>query len=79
MDLQTRKIEFVKEFLKIQNEEIIARLEAILKNQHTQPSTTTNPMTMEEFNSRIEQSIEDSKNDKVTKASELKSKIDTWN
>ena len=37
------------------------------------------PMTIEEFNSRIDQSMEDSKNGRLIEASELKSKIDTWN
>ena len=33
MDLQTRKIEFVQEFLKIQSEEAIGRLEKLLKEK----------------------------------------------
>ena len=33
MDLQTRKIEFVQEFLKIQSEEAIERLEKLLKKE----------------------------------------------
>ena len=31
MDIQTRKIEFIKEFLKLQNEELIIRLEEFLR------------------------------------------------
>ena len=61
MDIQTRKLEFIQEFLKIQSEEIISRLERILKNIDDDFS----PLTIEEFNSRIDQSLEDSKNDKV--------------
>ena len=33
MDLQTRKITFVQEFLKIQSEEVIIRLEKLLEKE----------------------------------------------
>ena len=62
MDIQTRKLEFVQEFLKIQSEELISQLERILKNNEEDFS----PFTIEEFNSRIDQSLEDSRRDIVT-------------
>ena len=37
------------------------------------------PMTIDEFNSRIDQSMEDSKNDRLIDASELEAQIDKWN
>jgi len=36
------------------------------------------PMTIEEFNLEIDQALEDSKKDKVTKAIDLKDKINKW-
>lgn len=33
MDIQTRKIEFVQEFLKLQSEKAISRLESVLKTE----------------------------------------------
>lgn len=36
MDLQTRKITFVQEFLKIQSEEVIIRLEKLLEKGKSQ-------------------------------------------
>jgi predicted transcriptional regulator len=36
-------------------------------------------MTLEEFNSRIDESMEDSKNGRLIEASDLKAKIDKWN
>ena len=33
MNLEARKIEFVQEFLKLQSEEVISRLEKILKKE----------------------------------------------
>lgn len=80
MNLEARKIEFVQEFLKVQNEEVISRLEKILRKEKKKSDQEGfNPMTIEEFNSRIDQSMEDSKNGRLIEASELKLKIDKWN
>jgi hypothetical protein len=80
MDLQSRKIEFVQEFLKIQSEEVISRLEKILrKNSKSSEQDNFTPISIEEFNSRIDKSMEDSKNGKLIVASELKAKIEKWN
>ena len=80
MNLETRKIEFVKEFLKIQSEEVISKLEKILikENKSYSEDNEFKPMTVAEFNERIDKSMEDSKNNKVIKASDLKAKIDKW-
>ena len=67
-------LEFIQEFLKIQSEEIISRLERILKNIDDDFS----PLTIEEFNSRIDQSLEDSKNDKVIESNKLMAEIKQW-
>ena len=75
MDLQSRKIEFMQEFLKIQSEEVISRLENILRKEKQE---NFNPMSVEEFNLRIDKSMEDSKNGKLIEASELKAKIEKW-
>ena len=79
MDLQTRKLELIKEFLKIQSEDVISRLEKILRKENEiSENEDFKPMTIEEFNSRIDQSMEDSKNGRLIEASELKAKIDQW-
>ena len=36
------------------------------------------PLTIEEFNSRIDQSLEDSKNDKVIESNKLMAEIKQW-
>ncbi len=79
MDIQSRKIEFLSEFLKVQNEDVILRLEKILYNEKKKPlNDQFEPMTIQEFNSRIDKSMEDSKNGRITNASDLKSKIEKW-
>ncbi|MEM6687384.1 MAG: hypothetical protein AAF617_16510 [Bacteroidota bacterium] len=79
MNLQTRKIKFVQEFLKIQSEEVLSQLKHILKIENDGSGEKIKPFTIEEYNSRINQSIEDSKNGKVTQDGKLKSIINTWN
>lgn len=79
MDLQRRKLEFIQTFLKIKSEDVITRLEKILKKENSNSEKEEfQPMTIKEFNLRIDQSMEDSANGKLTSAEELKSKMDTW-
>lgn len=68
MDIQARKIAFVQEFLKLKNEEKITQLENILR---TKEGTQFQPMSREEFNKRIDKSLSDSENDRVTEADDL--------
>lgn len=79
MDIQTRKIEFVQEFLKIQSEELICRLENLLQSEtKLKTDKEFQPMSLEELNSRIDKSMEDSKNGKLTKSNDLISEIEKW-
>ncbi len=79
MDLQTRKISFVQEFLNIQNEEIISQLEKILmKEKEKTSSNNVDPMSLEEFNKRIDISLEDSKKGRLTESNKLESEIEKW-
>ena len=78
MDLQTRKIEFVQAFLKLQSEELISQFENLLriKSLHEiEDGRVLEPMSMEEFNKRIDQSESDFKNGKYKSTSELLKKF----
>ena len=58
MNLEVGKTEFVQEFLKLQSENAILRLEMILRKELkalTEPKFS--PLTQEELNRRIDQSI----------------------
>ncbi|WP_417939494.1 hypothetical protein [Flavobacterium sp. RS13.1] len=71
MDLQTRKIEFVQEFLKLQSEELVSQFENLLKKKMQKKAE---PMSVAELNSRIDQSENDFKNGKFKTSDELLSK-----
>lgn len=79
MDLQSRKISFVQEFLSIESEEIISRLENFLKKEmKVNTAKEFSLMTMEEFQNRIDQSMENSKNGRVISSKDLLKEIKEW-
>jgi len=75
MDLQTRKIEFIQEFLKLQSEDVISQLENLLmKKSKTLEGNHFKPMSIEEFNEAIDKSEDDFKNNKFKTSASLLSK-----
>lgn len=79
MDIQTRKIRFVQEFLKVQSEQTISHLEKMLQKEiKASGAEVFHPMSIEEFNKRIDQSMDDSKNGRLIEAGKLKAKMKKW-
>ncbi len=79
MDIQTRKLEFIQEFLKVQNEDVINHLEKILQKERTATNQDEyKNITIDEFKARIDQSMKDSKNSRLIEAGDLKTEIDKW-
>lgn len=75
MNIEARKIEFVQAFLKLQSEEVISKLEKILrKEQETSNEQLFTPMTNEELNKRIDQAESDFRNKRFKSSSELLAK-----
>lgn len=77
MNLEKRKLEFIQEFLKLQNKEAISRMEAILKKEIAEePQLEDYRRIKEELNQRIEQSESDFRNNRYKTSEELLSKLD---
>lgn len=77
MNLDARKIEFVKEFLKLQSEEVVSQLERILKSGgKVEEQKAFEPMTQEELDQRIDKSESDFKNNRYKSSSELLAKYE---
>lgn len=77
MNLEARKIEFVQEFLKLQSEEAISRLEKILRNEKKMSENRLiEPMTQDELNKRIDQSESDFQNNRFKSSAELLAKYE---
>jgi len=79
MSIETRKIEFVQEFLKLQSEKSISKFEKILKteNKHS-TNRKVESMSANELNVRIDKSLKDSKNRRLTEVNDLLTEIDKW-
>ncbi len=78
IDLKTRKIDFMQEFFRIENEEAISRFEELLEEEKLKSDQVFEPMTMDEFNQRIDQSLEDIKHGRIKEVSQLLSEIKNW-
>jgi len=79
MDLQSRKIQFIQEFLKYGNANILDKLEELLNQERTKEfEKEIKPMTLKEYEARVEKAFEDVKNNRVMSARKLKNEIATW-
>lgn len=77
MNLEAKKIEFVQEFLKLQSEETLSRLEKILSlEKKFSDEQTIEPMTEDALNKRINQSESDFRNNRFKSSSELLAKYE---
>ena len=77
MNLETRKLSFIQEILRIQSEKTISRLETILrKEKNTSDERIFKPMTQNELNERIDKSESDFSNNRFKSSSELLAKYD---
>ena len=77
MNIESRKIEFVQAFLNLQSEELISQFEKLLKKAK-QSEKVLKPFTVEELNSRIDISLENSKKGEVIESNELLFEIKQW-
>ena len=77
MDLQTRKLNFIQDFLKLKNEKVISLFEELMLIE-TQKKAALKPMTLKEFKKRINESIVDATNERLTENSKLIGEIEKW-
>jgi hypothetical protein len=79
MDIQTRKINFVQEFLRLRNIKLIEKLEKILLEDKAKDyEANLKPLSIDNFNKMIDKSIEDAKQGNVINARDLKESVKKW-
>ncbi|OFX23093.1 MAG: hypothetical protein A2033_00055 [Bacteroidetes bacterium GWA2_31_9] len=79
MDLQTKKINLIHEFLRINNEGLINKLDKFLHIEKKKIyEKDLKPMTIEKFNLMIDQAEDDIDNGRVVEAKNLRKDIDKW-
>ena len=74
MDIQTRKIEFMQAFLKLESEEVISQFEVLLSLK-SKEDKDIKPISIREFNKRMDKSEDDFKNGRYKNTAELLEKF----
>jgi hypothetical protein len=77
MDLQTRKIAFVQDFLKLESEKVIVQFEKLLQKQTTTESAFES-MSVADFQGRINASLSDSNEGRLTSSEHFLEEIAEW-
>ena len=79
MDVQLKKIHFVKEFLRLNNEQAIDKLESLLKSEKKRIySQLPESMSLDTFNELIDYAEKDSAEGRITDAHDLKKDVQSW-
>jgi hypothetical protein len=79
MDIEARKLHFIQEFLRVSDDELVTKLERLLKMERKKKlEEEIQPMTLKEFNETIDKSEDDFTNARVTEARNLLNHIITW-
>jgi isopentenyldiphosphate isomerase len=79
MDLQSRKLQFIQEFLRINSEEIINKLDKFMHEERKKiHEQELKPMSLEQFNEMIDRSEDDFANGRVIEVNDLKNEIAKW-
>ncbi len=79
MDIQSLKINFVQEFLRLKNEQIIKSLvERLREEKKKLYEAELKPLTQKEFTKMIDQAEADAKQGRLTEVNSLKKDIDNW-
>ncbi len=80
MDIQTKKLHFVQEFLRLKDESLIDKLTDLLRIEKKKKiEKELRPFSQKEFNDLIDSAESDSENGRLISARELKNEIDSWN
>ena len=78
MDIQTRKIQFIQEFLKHANENLLVKFEKLLKQEREKAfEKDIKPLTLKEYEQHMEKVFQDVNNNRVKSARVLKKEITT--
>ena len=79
MDIQTRKINFVQEFLRLRNIKLIEKLEKILLEDKAKDyEANLKPLNLDNFNKMVDKSLDDTKQGNFVDTRELKVLVRKW-
>lgn len=77
MDIQTRKLNLITYLAQLEDESFFEKIEEYILSK-VEKEDHTRPFSIEELNKRIDQSLEDSKNDRIIESNDLLSEVKQW-
>ncbi len=79
MDLEAKKLSFIQEFLRINSDELVNKLDKFLHEEKKKIyEQEIKPMSIESFNEMIEKAEDDVANGRYVDAHQLKKDIKKW-
>ncbi len=79
MNIQAKKLALIEEFIRINDEEFISKLELLIKAEKKRLiDKEKQPMSLDEFYKMIDQAKQDSENGRVIPHQDLEEKIKSW-
>ena len=79
MNIQTRKLVLIEEFIRMNDEDLITKIVSLIrKEKKASHDRNLKPMSMNEFNEMIDQAKKDSDSGRVITHHDLKKKVRTW-
>ena len=79
LNLEHRKLNFIESFLRINDVEIIDKLEKVIQlDLKKDKQEDLKPMSLESFHEMIDESVEQHKNGEVYSSEEIREHIKSW-
>jgi hypothetical protein len=79
MNIEARKLSFIQEFLKVENEKVIIALENFFDLTKKELfEDEMKPMSLKQFNEEIDKSLEDEANGRIINVKDLETKVRKW-
>lgn len=79
MDIQTKKLKLIEEFLSISDENLLDNLDLMIQREKLKGyEENLKPMSLKELHDMVEESINDYKNGDVISQEDFEKEISTW-
>jgi len=79
MDIQTKKLKLIEDFLSISDEKLLDKLDHLIKKEKYKSKTENlQPMSMDEFHEMVNEAIEDYEKGNTILQEELEKEVHTW-
>ena len=79
MNIQTRKLVLIEEFIRMNDENLLSKIESLIKDEKkASHERNLKPMSVNEFHEMIDQAIRESDSGQIISHEELKKQVKTW-